>query len=103
MVQKEPNFCLLYPENKKCHEMESLNCYLCACPYFRFNDAGVEKIDTKTKYSFCSIDSKDGKIGVYGDTMHQDCSACTVPHHKSYIKKHFNLDWKKIMSQCNLD
>lgn len=102
MVQKEPNFCLLYADNKKCHEMDSLNCYLCACPYFRFKDEGIEKIDTKTKYSFCSIDSKDGKLGVYGDAMHQDCSGCTVPHHKSYIKKHFDYDWKKIMAECSL-
>jgi len=97
MVQKEKNFCLLYAENKKCHDIPSLNCYLCACPYFRFNDEGFEKVDEKTKYSYCSIDSKDGKAGVYGDTIHQDCSKCTVPHHKSYIEKNFDLDWRLIM------
>ena len=30
MVEKEPDFCLLYKDHKKCHEMEVLNCYLCA-------------------------------------------------------------------------
>ena len=40
MVINEPDFCLLYTENKKCHEVEHLNCYWCACPYFRFNDSG---------------------------------------------------------------
>ncbi len=102
MVQKENDFCLLYAENKKCHDMESLNCYLCACPYFRFDDEGVEKVEDKTKYSFCDINSKDGHIGTFGETMHQDCSLCRVPHHRSYIDKNFDLDWKKIMLKCNL-
>ena len=38
MVNNEPDFCPLYKENKKCHDMEDLNCYLCACPNFRFDD-----------------------------------------------------------------
>lgn len=102
MVQNEPDFCPLYAENKKCHDTEYLNCYLCACPNFRFSDAGVEKVEEKTKYSFCSIDSKDGAPGVYGDAIHQDCSKCGVPHHKAYVEKNFDLDWKKIMTKCIL-
>ncbi len=35
MQKNEPDFCLLYKENKKCHDMKNLNCYLCACPEFR--------------------------------------------------------------------
>ena len=101
MVKNENDFCLLYKEPKKCHDIEALNCYLCACPHFRFNDEGVEKIETKTKYSFCSIDSKDGTLGTYGETIHQDCSLCKVPHHRSYIEKNFDYDWKKIMYKCN--
>lgn len=100
MVKNETDFCPLYKENKKCHDINSLNCYLCACPNFRFNDAGVEKMDNKTKYSFCSIDSKDGKAGIYGDKIHQDCSRCTIPHHKDYVLKHFDFDWGKVMQKC---
>lgn len=102
MVKNEPDFCPLYKENRKCHEMESLNCYLCACPNFRFKDDGIKKIDDKTQYSFCDIDSKDGRQGVYGEKIHQDCSKCGVPHHRSYVEKHFDLDWKKIMQKCVL-
>lgn len=102
MVENENDFCPLYKENKKCHDMPKLNCYLCACPNFRFSDNGIEKVQDKTKYSFCAIDSKDGKQGVYGDKIHQNCSACTVPHAKSYVFKHFDLDWKKIMQKCEL-
>lgn len=102
MVKNETDFCPLYKENKKCHDMQELNCYLCACPNFRFKDEGIKQIEKNTQYSFCSIDSKDGSQGLYGDKIHQDCSKCTVPHHKSYIKKHFDLDWKNIMRDCLL-
>ena len=101
MVQKERDFCPLYADNKKCHDMKKLNCYLCACPNFRFKDEGFEKVDEKTKYSFCDIDSKDGRVGVYGEAIHQDCSGCGVPHHRAYVSKHFDLDWKKIMNKCS--
>lgn len=103
MVKEEPDFCPLYAEHKKCHDMEQLNCYLCACPYFRFNDEGFEKVEEKTKYSFCDIDSKDGRAGVYGDAIHQDCSGCHVPHHRAYVRKHFDFDWKKIMNKCSCE
>ena len=102
MVEKENDFCPLYKEPKKCHDMEELNCYLCACPNFRFGDTGIQKVEKKTKYSLCSIDSKDGKLGVYGDSIHQDCSGCGVPHHKAYVLKNFDFDWKKIMHKCNI-
>ena len=57
MKINEPDFCPLYTLNKKCHEMENLNCYLCACPYFRFNDSGLKKVNNKVLFSYCSIDS----------------------------------------------
>ena len=102
MVKNENDFCPLYKEPKKCHEMESLNCYLCACPNFRFDDSGIKEIDNNTQYSFCDIESKDGRQGVYGDKIHQDCSKSGVPHHKAYIEKNFDLDWQNIMSRCEI-
>jgi len=102
MKTKEPHFCPLYAEDKKCHDMESLNCYLCSCPNFRFSDEGIETVADKTQYSYCNIDSKDGRQGVYGDKIHQDCSRCQVPHTKEYVKKYFDLDWSKIMSLCEV-
>jgi len=102
MVKKENDFCPLYKEPKKCHDMEELNCYLCACPNFRFQDEGIKKVEENTQYSFCDIDSKDGRQGVYGDKIHQDCSKCSVPHHKFYVLKNFDLDWKKVMIKCSL-
>ena len=103
MQQKEVDFCPLYKDNKKCHNMAELNCYLCSCPNFRFSDKGIKKVGTNTQYSFCSIDSKDGAQGVYGESIHQDCSKCQVPHHKAYVEKHFDLDWAKIMQVCSVD
>ncbi len=102
MVKNENDFCPLYIDNKKCHDMESLNCYLCACPNFRFDDAGIQKVEQNTQYSFCNIESKDGEQGLYGDKIHQNCSGCGVPHHRSYVEKHFDFDWKKVMKACSL-
>ena len=100
MKEKEKDFCPLYTQNKKCHDMKELNCYLCSCPNFRFKDEGIKKVNEKIQYSYCDIDSKDGKQGIYGEAIHQDCSGCTVPHHKAYVSKHFDLDWAKIMHLC---
>ncbi len=102
MCVEEEDFCPLYKDYTKCHDIQILNCYLCACPNFRFQDEGIEKIDEKMQYSLCNIDSKDGIQGVYGDVIHQDCSKCSVPHHLSYVEKHFDLDWKKIMKDSML-
>ena len=107
MVKSEKDFCPLYQDNKKCHDMLSLNCYACACPNFRFNDEGFEtrvvEGEEKTVYSFCDIDSKDGRVGVYGAKIHQDCSKCQVPHHKSYVEKHFSYDWLEMMQKCEVN
>lgn len=100
MKTNESEFCPLYEKNEKCHDIDTLNCYLCACPHFRFNDNGVEKIDSKTRYSFCSINSKKAKDGIYGDAIHQDCSKCLIPHAKKYILKNFDFEWKEIMKEC---
>ncbi len=102
MVAEENNFCLLYKDNEKCHDMEKLNCYLCACPNFRFDDKGIKKVGKNTQFSFCDINHKDGSQDVYSTRIHQNCSKCDVPHKLSYIKKHFDLDWSKAMKQCIL-
>lgn len=100
MVANEPDFCPLYANGKPCHDMKHLNCYLCACPLFRFYDKGIAQPNNLIKYSHCSIDCKDGNASVFDTSIHQDCSNCTIPHHKEYVKKYFDLDWKNIMSSC---
>lgn len=99
MKEKEPDFCPLYAQNKKCHDMEKLNCYLCACPNFRFNDEGFKQVEDKTLYSFCSINSKDGAQFLGENYIHQNCTGCQVPHKIEYIKSHFNRNWKTIMKE----
>ncbi len=100
MVERENDFCPLYKEPKKCHDMESLNCYLCACPNFRFNDNGLGTYNEYKILSKCEINNGEKFAGK--GVIHQDCSKCTVPHHKAYIEKNFNLDWKKIMRECQV-
>jgi len=101
MVKNEIDFCPLYKDNKKCHNIDELNCYLCGCPNFRFDDSGIDIVDNITTMSICSIDNGD-KLRV-GDKIHQDCSKCSIPHHKDYIKKHFDYSWSKIMSKTIKD
>lgn len=97
MVQHENDFCPLYRENKKCHDMETLNCYLCACPNFRFNDMSLKKEEGKTLFSICSIDSSDGDRFTTDTAIHQNCSGCLIPHHENYIRKVFDRNWLNIM------
>ncbi|MES9968566.1 MAG: hypothetical protein ABW092_00930 [Candidatus Thiodiazotropha sp.] len=101
MVVHEPEFCFLYTDNKKCHEVEKLNCYLCACPLFRFNDNGFYKINNKTVFSQCEVNSKHGVQGEFGEAIHLDCSRCTVPHAEKYVLKNYDDNWFAIMEDCN--
>jgi hypothetical protein len=91
MKKNEIDYCPLYAKDKKCHDSEELNCYLCACPNFRFDDSN------ENKKSYCSIDSPSGKRA----GVHQDCSECTLPHIKKFIKSKFSLDWLEIMKDCD--
>jgi len=99
MVKNEPDFCPLYAENKKCHDTPELNCYLCACPNFRFNDQGFATEEGKTLFSTCSIESPDGDRYVSESAIHQNCAGCIVPHRESYIKKVFDRNWLTIMQE----
>lgn len=88
MVKNEPDFCPLYKLNTKCHPMKNLNCYICACPFFQIEQ----------HQSVCKIDSPKGsQIQGSDNFLHQDCSNCSVPHHKKFIKEHFDYNWKKMI------
>ena len=103
MKVKHPDFCPLYPKDQKCHEMEELNCYLCACMHFRFNDSGIDTIDGKTRYSYCGIGSKNSATFEDAKSIHNDCSHCKVPHKHHVIKKYFSRDWKEMMKACRME
>lgn len=103
MLEHEPDFCPLYAQKRQCHDMAQLNCYLCACPNFRFDDNGIDTVEGATRYSFCAIDSVKGAQVRYDNAIHQDCSKCSVPHDRAYIEKHFDLAWEQIMKRCSLD
>lgn len=100
MVKEEKDFCPLYKEPRKCHDMDKLNCYLCGCPHFRFNDEGLGEYNGIKILSRCDINN--GSTIASGSAIHQDCSKCTVPHHRAFVKKRFDIDWSKIMKECKL-
>lgn len=100
MAKNEINFCPLYRDNIKCHNMEKLNCYLCGCPNFRFNDDGLGEYNEFKILSKCDINNGTS-IGK-NQAIHQECSKCTVPHHRAFVKKKFDPQWNKIMNNCKI-
>jgi len=97
MQKAHPDFCPLYADNIKCHEMEKLNCYFCACNHFRFSDKGLAVKEERTRYSLCSINAKDACDFVSDDAIHLDCSACQIPHKNAVVKKYFSRNWREVM------
>lgn len=91
MVQHEPDFCPLYQKAEKCHNVEYLNCYFCGCPHFCFDDNGIETRNGLIVKSQCNIDSKKALKFVYEGVEHLDCSACSLPHTKSFVQKFLHL------------
>jgi hypothetical protein len=101
MVIHEPDFCPLYAEKKQCHEMENLNCYLCACPHFRFDDAGLDREGDFLRKSTCAIGAREGGEIRHDDVIHHDCSACLLPHREAFIAHRFDRDWFAIMADVS--
>ena len=101
MRLREPGFCPLYAENRKCHPMEKLNCFFCACPHFRFSDAGLEGKGASALYSRCAVGSRGGSLLKTEKGIHQDCSGCFLPHRTGFIRKHFAADWFAAMAGCD--
>jgi len=87
MVKNEPDFCPLYKEKKKCHDVKYLNCFYCACVHFVFNDGGLEENEGIIIKSKCSISSKHSGKFIYENALHCDCSNCTIPHTEKFVLK----------------
>jgi hypothetical protein len=100
----EPDFCPLYKDNIKCHNVDNLNCYYCACPHFvvNHNPSTHGKV---TIVSVCGINSRF-KSEYYENpdennivNIHCDCSNCFIPHKPSYVKaalKHELKNYTKL-------
>ena len=82
-----PSACICYEQQKQCHDMPDLNCFLCYCPYYRI---------TSTEGG-CLRGSNDGKW-YYSDKLPLgkiwDCSGCTYPHTENAVKEHLTRAFK---------
>lgn len=67
-----PNGCICYQQDKKCHDIENLNCFFCYCPNY----------DRTVKEGGCKIDSPKGKLIDNHEGKIWDCSDCDFPHTK---------------------
>jgi hypothetical protein len=99
MRQHHPDFCPLYLRNIKCHDIEALNCYLCGCMHFRFDDSGMERVGQKVRLSDCAIASEYRATFETETSLHNDCSGCTIPHRKAVIQNYFDRDWDEMMRE----
>jgi len=87
MITHEPDFCPLYAQGKKCHDVNYLNCYLCACPHFNYSDDSLYQKGTKSIFSECTINSRFASEFEYENNVHCNCAACTIPHTKKAALK----------------
>ena len=93
MQKMEPDFCPLYAMDKKCHDMENLNCLYCACPHFRYSDDSPIEIseDGISIMSVCDINSRFAGAFNFEDKQSCDCSKCHVPHRTSFALKQIKV------------
>lgn len=80
MKNKHPDFCPLYKNEQKCHDMSSneLICYFCACPYYDYEYYN----EAKKEYGRCLINSRYGKRNRWG---YWDCTNCLLPHRRKFV------------------
>ena len=69
--------CICYKQNKKCHNLEKLNCFFCFCPHY----------DIEKEKGGCKINSSKGKYIKQGDKEIFDCSNCDYPHKRNNVKE----------------
>ena len=100
MTGLEPDFCPLYENTQKCHDIPHLNCYFCGCPFFRFHSDGIPKSNGVKMYSYCHIHSQFGRQISFDKATHQDCSQCPLPHGRRYVSSHFDFSWFNAMRNC---
>jgi len=83
MKEKEPDFCPLYKIGEKCHDLEYLNCFFCACPFYK-----IYKCEINSKFAI-QIETK----------RVIDCSNCPVPHRKQFVYHYAPEIIKKILTK----
>jgi len=96
MILREPDYCPLYKDKMKCHNMDDLNCFFCACPYFLYgnnnNPIEIDRDNNTEIMSKCSIKSKFKDVFTYiqDDTKKKacDCSGCYIPHKKEFVYRY---------------
>lgn len=78
MSKYQKHFCILYKTGTKCHEIQNLNCFFCACPFYVVQDE---------KHTFCKINSKFASYIVLDDLNICDCTNCHFIHKKFVVNK----------------
>ncbi len=86
--QKACPYYSMYPITK-CHDLDDLNCFLCACPNY-----ASDKLE-----GGCNINGAGGKV-----TYHEnlpvgevwDCSDCSINHHRENVKSYIRTNFSSL-------
>ena len=80
--KKHSEQCPYYAQEKPCHDIKDLNCFLCVCPEYHSDmDEGGCRINNQSgKWHSPYPYSKSGKVW--------DCSDCSFPHFQAHIEQY---------------
>jgi len=90
--KRDSSQCPYYQKNppEPCHDIEELNCLLCACPNYQ-----SEKLE-----GGCEIDSKKGKYHHHEKLPEGkiwDCSDCKINHSPKEIEKYLLKNLERLI------
>ena len=107
MQAENTDSCCMFANNKVCHSMniDELNCFGCYCPNYDLEIAYDKSVELY-KLGKCNINSKFGiykQTGTKSDLPKEylvpNCSNCTIPHNKTFLKKIIEQDLKIFLGQ----
>jgi len=89
--KKYPEQCPYYRKTHSCHpEVQDLNCFLCACPYYKSDslEGGCEINSNSGKWHSPYPYSSSNKVW--------DCSDCSIPHSPEFVEKWLRQNLDKL-------
>jgi Zn-finger protein len=94
--KRDKSECPYYELEKPCHDIEDLNCLLCACPNY----------ESDTLKGGCRINSSYGKITEHENLPEGqvwDCSNCSIGHDKDFVKSWLeqNINYLSLLNTKN--
>ena len=87
--KRDPSQCPYYQKEppQPCHDIEDLNCFLCACPNYNSN---ILK-------GGCNINSKKGGYNNLPEGKVWDCSNCKINHTPKEVEEYLLKNLERLV------